>query len=58
MLFIKKKYVAKDEPNPMLNIEHAHNWLPANDGKEYVCGDCSLRLKADEPKPEVHIPKK
>jgi hypothetical protein len=37
----KKK--AKDEPNPWLKIAHECNWLPANDGKELVCGDCSLR---------------
>lgn len=34
---------AVDEPNPWLDIEHEHDWLPANDGKEEVCGLCSLR---------------
>lgn len=34
---------AVDEPNPLLKVEHPHNWLSANDGKELVCGDCSLR---------------
>lgn len=43
---LKKKVEAKDEPNPMLKVEHPHNWLPANDGKEWVCGDCGLRKDA------------
>ena len=43
---IKNPKVAVDEPNPWLKIEHNHNWLPANDGKEYVCGDCGLRKPA------------
>jgi len=25
--------------------EHKHVWLPANDGKELVCGDCQARKK-------------
>lgn len=58
MALFKKVPVAKDEPNPILQIEHPHNWLPANDGKEYVCGDCSLRLPAEAELPEVHVPKK
>lgn len=32
--------------NPWLDIPHEHNWLPANDGKELVCGDCGLRKPA------------
>lgn len=39
----KKKTKVKDGPNPWLEIEHPHIWLPANDGKELVCGDCGLR---------------
>ena len=57
-VFKKKAKVAKDEPNPWLNIEHPHNWLPANDGKEYVCGDCGFRIESGAPKPEVHVPVK
>jgi hypothetical protein len=42
-LFKRKPKVAVDEPNPMLEVEHPHNWLSASDGKELVCGDCGLR---------------
>lgn len=45
-IFEKKIKVAVTEPNPLLNIPHDHNMLPANDGKEYVCGDCGLRKPA------------
>lgn len=38
--------LAVDEPNPMLGVEHDHNWLSANDGKELVCGDCGKRRPA------------
>lgn len=31
------------DPNPWLKIEHNHDWLPANDGKELVCGLCGER---------------
>ena len=48
MFFFKKK--PKVEPNPWLKIEHPHNWLPANDGKELVCGDCSIRKPVKERK--------
>lgn len=44
MFFRKKKVV--EQPNPWLKIEHACNWLPANDGKERVCGLCGLRKPA------------
>lgn len=46
MFFKKKAKVAVDEPNPMLKIDHPHNWLPACDGKELVCGDCGKRKLA------------
>lgn len=46
MFFFKKK--VKDEPNPWLKIPHDHNWLPANDGKELVCGMCGLREDVKE----------
>lgn len=42
-LFKKKSKEAVTDPNPMLKVEHPHNWLPANDGLELVCGDCGLR---------------
>lgn len=29
--------------NPWLSIEHDHDMLSANDGKEIVCGLCGLR---------------
>lgn len=41
---------AKTEPNPWLKIEHPHDWLPANDGKELVCGMCGLRRNVNEGK--------
>jgi uncharacterized Zn-finger protein len=42
---VSKLRKTKVDPNrnPWLDIPHPHNWLPANDGKELVCGDCSLR---------------
>lgn len=43
---LKKNKAVKDDPNPWLNIEHDHNWLSASDGKELVCGDCSIRKPA------------
>ena len=46
MVFKKKQQVAVDEPNPMLKVDHPHNWLSASDGKEWVCGDCGERKKA------------
>jgi hypothetical protein len=42
----KKK--AKDEPNPWLKIEHDHDWLPANNGTEEVCGMCGVRKKTEK----------
>lgn len=36
---------AKDEPNPWLKIDHEHDRLPANNGRELVCGLCSKRIK-------------
>ena len=45
-MFGRKKKVVS-EPNPWLQIPHPHNWLNANDGKELVCGDCSLRRPND-----------
>lgn len=39
----KKPPVVQDEPNPWLEIEHPHDWLPANNGTERVCGMCGLR---------------
>lgn len=41
MKLFKRKI--KDDPNPMLKVEHPHNWLSASDGKELVCGDCGRR---------------
>lgn len=37
------KKEVKNQPNPWLKIEHDHDWLPASDGKELVCGMCGLR---------------
>lgn len=45
-MFFRRKRKAVTERNPWLDIEHPHNWLPANDGKELVCGDCFLRKPA------------
>lgn len=42
-MFFRRKPKAVTEENPWLKIDHPHNWLPANDGKELVCGDCGLR---------------
>ncbi len=42
-MFKRKPKKAVDEPNPMLNIPHDHDMLPASDGKELVCGLCGLR---------------
>lgn len=50
MFFFKKK--PKTERNPWLDIPHDCNWLPANDGKELVCGDCGLRKKVENGKKE------
>lgn len=47
-MFSLFKRKPKTEPNPWLKIEHPHNWLPANDGKELVCGDCGLRKNVNE----------
>lgn len=41
----KRSKKPKDDPNPMLKVEHPHNWLEANAGAELVCGDCGLRRK-------------
>lgn len=46
MRFFKRK--VKDDPNPMLKIEHDCDWLPANAGKELVCGLCGLRKSVKE----------
>jgi len=54
MIFKKKVKEAVDEPNPWLKIEHNHNWLEANAGLEYVCGDCSLRMPAKAELPKVN----
>lgn len=43
MGWFRKKPKAVDEPNPMLKVEHIHDWLLANDGKELVCGLCGER---------------
>lgn len=47
MFFRRKKIVVKDEPNTWLNITHDHDWLPANNGAELVCGMCGLRRVND-----------
>lgn len=41
----------QEEPSQVLPVytpepEHAHVWLPANNGMEWVCGDCHLRKPA------------
>lgn len=41
MRLFKKKVI--EQRNPWLDIEHPHNWLSASDGREWVCGDCSIR---------------
>lgn len=46
MRFFRRK--PKTEPNPWLKIEHDCDWLPANDGKELVCGMCGLRQNVKE----------
>lgn len=46
MRLFKRKTKVVDGPNPWLEIPHDHNWLPASDGKELVCGDCGLRKDA------------
>ena len=39
-----------DAPN-----DHVHVWLPANEGKELVCGDCGKRKSAvDKPEEPDH----
>lgn len=43
----KRRSKAVDERNPMLDIPHDHDPLPANDGKERVCGLCGLRELVD-----------
>lgn len=43
----KEPKVVKDDPNPWLEIEHEHEMLPANEGKELVCGLCGLRKPAE-----------
>lgn len=49
-MFRKKKEVVKevveDQRNPWLDIEHECDWLPANEGKELVCGLCGDRKPA------------
>lgn len=42
-MFKKIPKIATDEPSPWLDIAHTHEPLPANDGKEMVCGLCGLR---------------
>lgn len=44
-LFKRKKVVEISTVNPWLEIEHPHDWLEANDGKELVCGMCGERRK-------------
>lgn len=46
MRFFKRK--VKDEPNPWLKIPHECDMLPANDGKELVCGICGVRKTVKE----------
>lgn len=43
---LKRKPKVADQPNPWTDIQHDCNWLPANDGKERVCGDCGSRRPA------------
>ena len=52
-LFRRKQKVVTQR-NPMLDVPHAHNWLPANDGKELVCGECGLRQWIDGKEPKVY----
>ena len=47
-LFKRKPKAAIDEPNPWLKIEPPHNWLPASDGRELVCGECGERKEVKE----------
>lgn len=42
-LFKRKVKVA---PNPWKEIPHSHDWLPASEGKELVCGLCEERKDA------------
>lgn len=42
-MFKRKPKKAVDERNPMLDVLHVHDPLPASDGKEMVCGLCGLR---------------
>lgn len=45
-MFKRKKKIDTTR-NPFLDIPHPHDWLPANEGKELVCGLCSERRKAE-----------
>ena len=47
-MFFRRK--VKDQPNPWLKIDHPCIWLPANDGKEEVCGDCGRRRNVADAK--------
>lgn len=43
---VMKPKIDPSTVNPWLSIEHDCDWLPANDGKELVCGMCSTRKPA------------
>lgn len=43
-MFKRKK--ASPSDNPWTKIEHNHEWLSANEGKELVCGLCGERKDA------------
>lgn len=47
-MFKRKPKKAVDERNPMLDVAHEHDLLPANNGKEMVCGLCGLRESVEE----------
>lgn len=46
--FRRKPKKAVDDRNPMLDIPHVHDPLPANNGSEIVCGLCGLREPANK----------
>lgn len=47
-MFFRRKPKAVTEENPWLKLPHDCDWLPANDGKELVCGMCGLRQDVKE----------
>ena len=49
-MFKRKPKKATDERNPMLDVDHEHDMLPANDGKELVCGLCGKRQLIEKEK--------